>query len=178
MRIHRRYGERETVKKNTFSVLNAYFSSFSPFSSVCSSNCPLQQRAPNQRYLLNYVTKTQLIVSVLYTDLCEHSHPHFFSLSSSFLFLPYAPLFILQWLTCFTSTAVISTAFTELINGAEGWVLLNWDDSFSLSLAHMVNYIEKKRMWCKKRWEGEINRRIHLLFFCLVPEKKTGRHQG
>ena len=52
-------------------------------------------------------------------------------------------LFIPQCLTCFTSTAVISTAFTELINGAEGWVLLNWDNSFSLSLAHMDNYVEK-----------------------------------
>lgn len=64
--------------------------------------------------------------------------------SDLFSVCPLSPsLFIPQCLTRFTSTAVISTAFTELINGAEGWVLLNWDNSFSLSLAHMDNYMEK-----------------------------------
>lgn len=46
---------------------------------------------------------------------------------------------------------VISTAFTELINGLEGWVLFSWDNSFSLSLAHTDNYIQKMRKQCKKR---------------------------
>lgn len=41
--------------------------------------------------------------------------------SDLFSVCPLSPsLFIPQCLTRFTSTAVISTAFTELINGAEG----------------------------------------------------------
>lgn len=124
------------------------FSLSSPFSSVSSTNCPLQQKASNQKASAGLCprdkqTKKQTM-PVVHTDYWEHGYVLRFVSSPSFPFLPFATLFIPHWLTCFTSTAVISTAFTELINGAEGRALLNWDNSFSLSLAHTDNYIEKK----------------------------------
>lgn len=57
---------------------------------------------------------------MVYIDYCEHGYILRFSLSLSRSLA--SSCFIPHWLTCFTSTAVISTAFTELINGAKGWV--------------------------------------------------------
>ncbi len=147
----RKRGEekRERVKKHNVYVFYAQLSIFR--TTIFLLPLPSHQFLPLtalsgtkpliRRHLLGYVLQT-----VVYTHCCEHGRVLriSFSLSLSFLCLPLT-LFIPHWLTCFTSTAVISTAFTELINGAEGWVLLNWDNSFSLSLAHMDNYIEKKR---------------------------------
>lgn len=152
----RKKGEekRERLKKNnvcvfvrsTLNFLDYYFSPSSSFSSVSSSNCPLRHKASNQKASAGPCPTNSGLHGLLWTWICPQiflSLSLALSLSPSFLFLSFT-LFIPHWLTCFTSTAVISTAFTELINGAGGWVLLNWDNS-SLSLAHMDNYIEKRR---------------------------------
>lgn len=149
MKIYRRYGEKERQGRNTPVFLFPLPShQFLPLTVLSSKKLLIR------RHLLDYVLETnkqKKTMPVVYTDYCEHGYVLRFVSSPSFPFLPFAALFIPHWLTCFTSTAVISTAFTELINGAEGRALLNWDNSFSLSLAHMDNYIEKRRTLCKKR---------------------------
>lgn len=145
-RIKRRAEEKRDSEKTQclFFMLNfsvSYFSLSSSFSSVSPTNYSLWHKPSNQK------VSTTVKMDIF-----------FLSLSPSFLLYPFT-LFIPHWLTCFTSPAVISTAFTELINGAEGWVLLNWDNFFSLSPAHMDNYIMKRRKWCKQRQQVERGRR-------------------
>ena len=133
---------------STLNFPDSCFPPYSPFSSVSSPNCPLQRQASNQKVSAGRcprnIKKKKKSASDVYTQCCEHGSVLRFVFRPSSLSLSLS-LFIPQWLTCFTSTAVISTAFTELINGAEGWVPLNWDNSFSLSLAHMDNCMEKHR---------------------------------
>lgn len=131
---------------------------FSPFSSVSSTNCPHQQKAFNYKASAGLCPRN-IKDYVVYTDYCEHGYVLRFVLPPSFLYLPFATLCIPPWRTCFTSTAVISTAFTELINRAEGRVLLKWDNSFSLSLAHMDDYLEKRNASVRN------DSRPNLLFF-------------
>lgn len=114
------------------------------FSAVSPSNSPLQQNTSNQK-LLVYVLET------LKTNKDTLSPQIYFSPS---MFFPFKSLSIPHWLRCFTSTAVISTAFTELINGAEGRVPLDWDNAFSLSVAHMDNCTEKRRELVQEKVEG------------------------
>lgn len=150
-----------------FFFFDSCISLFSPFSSVSSSNCPHQQKAFNYKASAGLCPRN-LKDYVVYTDYCEHGYVLRFVLSPSFLYLPFATLCIPPWLTCLTSTAVISTAFTELINRVEGWVLLNWDISFSLSLAHTDDYLEKRNACVRKG-----RRTIFFFFFCLVPKTST-----
>ena len=146
--------ERETAKKHNVCFFVSQLSIFQ--TPVFLPTLPSHQFLPPtalssakpliRRYLLDDVLETlkkkKKSASDVYTQCCEHGSVLRFVFRPSSLSLSLS-LFIPQWLTCFTSTAVISTAFTELINGAEGWVPLNWDNSFSLSLAHMDNCMEK-----------------------------------
>lgn len=132
MRIYRRYGEieRDQEKKHNVCVFYAQLSIFRTpiFLLPLPSHhflpvTALSNRKPLiRRYLLDCVLETKKkIVCQWFTQTTVNMYmsSYLFSLSPSFLFLPFVPHFIPHWLTCFTSTAVISTAFAELINGAE-----------------------------------------------------------
>lgn len=132
-KIYRRYGKIEKRERDAmfvFSPLSTHIffdsciSLFAPFSSVSSTNCPHQQNAFNYKASAGLCPRN-IKDYVVYTDYCEHGYVLRFVLPPSFLYLPFATRCILPWRTRFTSTAVISTAFTELINRAEGRVLLN-----------------------------------------------------
>lgn len=107
--------EKEVVKKHSVCVFLFLNSSF------CFKKIYFSCRKP-------------LIIKYLLRDTCLECFFFFCECAiSSPAFLPFLRcFFILLWLICFTSPAVISTAFTELINRAEGWVLLDRYDSFLL----------------------------------------------
>lgn len=137
--------------------MNSQFLIFWTLISILSNSShlltALWHKLPNQKVSAwLWLKSIKKGVRVLHMLLWTQTGPQifFFSFSPTLMLLPFI-LFIPHWLTCFTSCAVFSTAFTELINGAEGWALLNWDNSFSLSLAHVDNYIQKIRTSCKKR---------------------------
>lgn len=83
--------------RSTLNFPDSYFSSTSPFSSFSSCNCPLQQKASNQKVSAGLCPRNKKkIVCQWFTQTTVNMYmsSYLFSLSPSFLFLPFVPHFI------------------------------------------------------------------------------------